>query len=81
MLHAVDKEFSLCDNYPKAHRELFHYFIEIYHPGLLLLHVDRESGVRQDLAVEGAGVLYKNRPYWIEFLYECLRTLVDNILQ
>ena len=41
VLLAVNKEFSLCANYPKGHRELFHKWIDTYHPGALLLHIKR----------------------------------------
>ena len=51
------------------------------HPGALLLHVERASGSRQDLCVEGAGAVYWNRKYWVEFLDERLRNPGDNILQ
>ena len=54
---AVNKEFSLCANYPKEHGELFHEWNDTYHPGALLLQVERVSGSRQDLAVEGEGAV------------------------
>ena len=49
--------------------------------GSLLLHVERASGSRQDICVEGAGAVYWNRRYWLEFLDEQLRTPGGNILQ
>ena len=81
ILRAVDKEFSLCANYPKGHGEIFHEWIEKNHPGALLIHVERTSGSRQDLCVEGAGAVYWNRIYWLDFIDERLRTPGDNILQ
>ena len=81
VLRAADKEFSLCANYPKGHGELFYKWMDQYHPGTLLLHVERASGSRQDLCVEGAGAVYWNRKYWIEFLDTQLRTPGSNILQ
>ena len=81
VLRAVDKEFSLCANYPKGHGEIFGKWMSKNHPGALLLHVERASGSRQDLCVEGSGALYWNRKYWIEFLDKQLRTPGDNILQ
>ena len=81
VLRAVDKEFSLCANYPKGHGEIFRQWIECTYPGVLLLRVERASGSRQDLCVEGAGALFYNRSYWLEFLDERLRTPGDNILQ
>ena len=50
---AVDKEFSLCDNYPKGHGELLCEWVENHQYGSLLLHVKRVSGSCQDLDVEG----------------------------
>ena len=81
VLRAVDKEFSLCANYPKGHGEIFGKWMSKNHPGALLLHVERASGSRKDLCVEGSGALYWNRKYWIEFLDKQLRTPGDNILQ
>ena len=81
ILRAVDKEFSLCANYPKGHGEIFGKWMNDNHPGTLLLHVERASGSRQDLCVEGAGAVYWNRKYWIEFLDQQLRNVGDNILQ
>jgi hypothetical protein len=46
VLRAVDKEFSLCANYPKGHGQLFCEWIKQNHPGSLLLHVERASGSR-----------------------------------
>ena len=81
VLHAVDKEFSLCANHPKRHRELFRECFETNHPGALIIHIERASGSRQDLSVDGAVTVYMNCPYWILFLDESLRTPGDNILQ
>ena len=81
VLRAADKEFSLCVNYPKGRGDIFHELMDINYPGVLLLHVERASGSRQDLCVEGAGALYWNRKYWIEFLDGRRRTPGNNILQ
>ena len=83
VLRAMDKEFSLNANYAKGHGQLFFEWMEHNHPNELLLHVERTSGSRQDLCVEGAGALYLNRVYYIEFLDERLRTCgaEGNILQ
>ena len=81
MLRAIDKEFSLCTNYPKGHGELFREWIEEKCPGMLLLHVERASGSRQDLCVEGTGAVFWNRKHWLEFLDERLRTPGGNMLQ
>ena len=50
---AVDKEFSLSAKYPKGNVELFHEWIETYHPGSLILHIKRESGYLKDLYFKG----------------------------
>ena len=81
VIFAVNKDFSLCANYPKGHGNLFRDCIETYHPGALLLHFEIVSGSHQDLVVEGSGEMYTNRLYCIEFLDEHLRTPGDNILQ
>ncbi len=60
-LRAVDKEFSLPANYPKGHGDMFKYWLELNHPGALLVPVERSSGSRQDLACEGAAAVYWNR--------------------
>ena len=73
LIRAFDKEFSLAANYPKGHGEEFKEWIKSTHPGELLLHVERSSGSRQDLFVEGAPAIYWNRQYCIEFLDEQLR--------
>ena len=39
VLLAINKEFSLCANYPKGHGDLFRDWIDTYHPGVLILHV------------------------------------------
>ena len=63
VLCAVDKELSLCANYPKGHGELFCDWIYHNQPGSLLLHVDRASGSRQDLSVEWDGAILWNQSY------------------
>ena len=73
LIRAFDKEFSLCANYPKRHGMLFCEWMKKNHSGELLLHVERSSGSRQDLFVEGAPAIYWNRQYCLEFLDEQLR--------
>ena len=58
VLLALDKEFSLCCNYAKGNGEAFLAWMLLYHPRTLLLPVERSSGFRQDLTVEGAGAAY-----------------------
>ena len=81
VLRAADKEFRLCANYSKGHSELFCKRMDQYYPGTLLLHIERASGSIKDLCVEGAGAIYWNMKYWIEFLNKQLRTPDGNILQ
>ena len=81
VLIAVNKEFSLCDSYPKGREELFRDWIETYHPGVLIFLIERSSGSRQDLSIEGSGLVYMNLPYWIAFLDKGPRMPRDNILQ
>ena len=58
IIRAVDKEFSLSANYPKGHGKLFLEWIREYYPGVLLLHVERAAGSRQDLCTEGSMAIY-----------------------
>ena len=82
VLRAIDKEFSLCCNYPKGDGDKFRAWREEYHPGSLVLPIERAcGGSRQDLTVEGAGAVYMNRRYYLEFLNECLVADGNNILQ
>ena len=68
IIRAVDKEFSLSANYPKGHGALFAQWMRDYHPGELLLHVERAAGSRQDLCTEGCLPIARNYEYWLEFL-------------
>eukprot|EP00956_Cyclotella_meneghiniana_P013362 scaffold19250_cov21-Cyclotella_meneghiniana.AAC.1 len=72
VIRAIDKEFSLSANYPKSHGELFLWIREHY-PGVLLLHVERAAGSRQDLCTDGCFAIYMNYEYYIMFLDEILR--------
>ena len=74
ILRAVDKCFSLCCNYPKGHGEAFKAWFDHYHPGTYLMGIQRASGSRQDLTVEGSGAVYFNRQYFLEFLTYTLST-------
>ena len=55
--------------------------MEDKYPNNLVFHVERAAGSRQDLCFEGAGAIYWNRSYWLEFLDNQLRTPGSNILQ
>ena len=78
IIRALDKEFSLSANYRKGHGELFLEWIREYHPGVLLFHVERASGSRQDLCTEGSLAIFMNYPYYVEFLDTQLRKLKKN---
>jgi hypothetical protein len=77
IIRAVDKEFSLSANYPKGHGKTFLEWIREYYPGVLLLHVERAAGSRQDLCTEGSMAIYMNYPYYVEFLDNMLRKQVS----
>jgi hypothetical protein len=82
ILRAQDKAVrSLLANYPKGFEDIFKHWLLKYHPGALLVPVQGTAGSRKDLATEGAGAIYWNRIYYIEFLDECLRSGSHNILQ
>ena len=72
VLHSIDKEFSLPENYPKGHGDVFKHWMKKYHPGALLVPVARASGSRQDLSVEGATAVYWNIRYYVPFINQCL---------
>ena len=63
ILRAVDKEFSLPDNYPKGHGMMLLHWLKLNHPGALLLPIVRTAGSCQDLACEGGAAFYWNRRY------------------
>ena len=66
---AIDKEFSLCANYPKGHGAIFQEWMINNHSGELLFHVERAlSGGRQDVVSMAAPAIYWNRNYFVEFL-------------
>ena len=81
VLRSVYKEFSLPENYPKGHGDVFKHWMKKYHPGALLVIVSRNSGSQKYLAVEGAAAVYWNRRYYVPFLNQCLEASKDNILK
>ena len=68
VLRSIDKDFSLPENYPKGHGDLFKHWMKKYHPGGLLVPVARTSGSQKDLVVEGAVTVYYKRRYYVPFL-------------
>ena len=81
VLRAVKKESSLNCNYCKGHGDEFHTWMLTYHPGSLLFPVVRGSGPRQDFTTDGAGALFMNRTYYVQFLDQALTAKGGNILQ
>ena len=73
VIRAFHKEFSLTANYPKGHGEKFRDFMVKNHPNEFLLHAERAAGSRQDLVTMGAGPIYLNRVFNVEYLDEALR--------
>ena len=82
VIRAFHKEFSLTANYPKGHGEKFRDWMIEHYPMEYLMHAERAGGSRQDLVTMGAGPIYWNRVYNVEFLDETLRVKGnENILQ
>ena len=82
ILHSLDKCFSLPANYPKGNGTEFKYWAKCYHPGAPLYPVQRSTGSRNDMVLEGAVAAYINAWLYKEFLDEALSaTDADNILQ
>ena len=81
VLRAVDKEFSLNCNYCKGHGDEFNTWMKMYHPGSFLFPVVRGGGSRQDFTTDGAGAVFMNRTYYVQFLDQALTAKCDNILQ
>ena len=81
-IRAFHKEFSLTANYPKGHGDQFRTWMIENHPMEFLMHAERALGNRQDLVCMGAGPIYWNRQFCVEFLDERLMMLDgSNILQ
>ena len=82
VIRAFHKEFSLTANYPKGHGEKFRDWMIKNYPTEFLMHAERATGSRQDLITMGAGPIYWNRPFNVEFLDDALRVRdASNILQ
>ena len=62
VIRAVDKEFSLSENYPKGNGDLFGKWMIYRYPGALLLHVERAARSTQDLCTEGCLPIIMNYP-------------------
>ena len=79
---AFNKEFSLTSNYPKGHIEQFRTRMMKRYPSEFLMHIERATGSRQDIITMGAGPIYWNRKFNVEFLDDVLRVKgASNILQ
>ena len=82
VLHVLDKCFSLPANYPKRNGAEFKHWAKRFHPGGPLYLVQRTTGARHDMVLEGSVAAYINAWLYKEFLNEGLSTLnASNILQ
>ena len=82
VIRAFHKEFSLTANYPKGHGEKFRDWMIKYYPSESSMHAERATSSRQDLITLGAGPIYWNRKFNVEFLDDVLRVKgASNILQ
>ena len=82
ILRALDKCFSLLANYPKGNGVEFKHWLEKYHDCVPLYPVQRSTGARNDMILEGAAAVYINGWLYKLFLDEQLSTpKADNILQ
>ena len=55
MLCTLNKNFNFTINYPKGHGDMFHDWMEQYHPGMLLTPVVCTlGGTWQDMIFKGA---------------------------
>ena len=76
------KEFSVNTNDPKGHGEKFRYGMIKKYPNGFILKTERASGSHQYIITMGAGPIYWNRIFNVEFLdeYLCIKDNI-NILQ
>ena len=82
VIRAFHKEFSLTANFPKGHGEKFLEWMIKNYPKAFLVHAERATGSRQDLITMGAGPIYWNGIFNVEFLDDVLRVEVaGNFLQ
>ena len=82
VIRAFHKEFILTANYPKGHGEKFLKWMIKNDPKEFLMHTERATGSRQDLITMGAGPIYWNRIFNVEFLDDVLRVKgAGNVLQ
>ena len=72
-IRAVYKEFSRGGEYAKGNGLDFNAWLRKEHGKELVVPIERSTGARQDLVVEGALKLYLNRPFYDEFLDGLLR--------
>ena len=82
VIRAFHKDFSLTANYPKRHGGRFKVWMMKRCPKEFLMHAERAMGNRQDLVTMGAGPIYWNRAFNVEFLDKALHVKgAANILQ
>ena len=73
VIRVFHKEFSLTANYPKGHGKQFRTWMMKRYPNEFLMHAKRATSSRQDIITMGAGPIYWNRKFNIEFLDDVLR--------
>ena len=82
VIHAFHKEFSLTANYPKGRGEKFRGWMIKHYPEEVVMHAKQATGSRQDLITLGAGPIYWNRKFDVEFLDGVIHVRgASNILQ
>mmetsp|Transcript_32085 Transcript_32085/g.59266 ORF Transcript_32085/g.59266 Transcript_32085/m.59266 type:complete len:477 (+) Transcript_32085:100-1530(+) len=81
ILRLLDKCFSLPANYPKGNVIEFKHWLEKFHKDVPLFPVQRSTGARNDMIIEGSAAFYINGWLYKAFLDEHLSTIdPDNIL-
>ena len=82
ILRSLDKCFSFPANYPKGNGAEFQHWAKKFHPGVALYPVQRSTGARHNMVLEGAVAAYINAWLYKLFLDEGLSTPdADNILE
>ena len=82
LIRTLHKEFSLDANYLKGHGEKFRYWMIKKYPKELIVNTGRASDSHQYIITMGAGPIYWNRIFNVEFLDDYLRIKDNtNILQ
>ena len=82
VIRVFHKDLSLTDNYPNGHGEKFLEWVINNYPKLFLMHAEQATGRRQDIITMGAGPIYWNGIFNVEFLDDVLWVKgAGNVLQ